>query len=122
VSFAREQSRSGGLSVRAWDFLFYALFGFVVTSFVRIAGVLLVFSYLIVPAVCGVLLARTIGRRMLIGCIVALIGGSGGLFVSFKADLPTGAAIVCVLGALLIIVACAAPLLRRMNRTRDTAV
>ena len=47
-----------GLRVRWWDFLFYALFGLVVTSFVRIAGVLLVFSYLIVPAVCGINLAR----------------------------------------------------------------
>jgi zinc/manganese transport system permease protein len=99
--------------VRAWDFLFYALFGFVVTSFVRIAGVLLVFSYLIVPAVCGVLLARTVGRRMLIGCLIALAGGIGGLFASFYADLPSGAAIVCVLGVLLVIAAMIAPVLRK---------
>ena len=121
VSFAREQSCSQGRRVRAWDFLFYALFGFVVTSFVRIAGVLLVFSYLIVPAVCGVLLARTIGKRMLIGCIVALIGGGGGLFVSFKADLPTGAAIVCALGILLVAAAFLAPLIRSKNHGQDTA-
>ena len=121
VSFAREQSRAQGLSVRAWDFLFYALFGFVVTSFVRIAGVLLVFSYLIVPAVCGVLLARTIGKRMLIGCIIALIGGGGGLFVSFKADLPTGAAIVCALGILLVAAAFLAPLIRSKNHGQNAA-
>ena len=113
VSFAREQSRANGMRVRAWDFLFYALFGFVVTSFVRIAGVLLIFSYLIVPAVCAVLLARTMRIRMLIGCIIALVGGVGGMIGSFYADLPSGAAIVCALGVLLITTASIAPLIRR---------
>jgi zinc/manganese transport system permease protein len=91
--------------VRAWDFLFYALFGLVVTTFVRIAGVLLVFSYLIVPAVCAVLIARRLTMRLLAGCIIALAGGIGGLFASFYADLPSGAAIVCTLGSLLVLVA-----------------
>ena len=121
VSFHREQSRTQGLRVRAWDFLFYALFGFVVMSFVRIAGVLLVFSYLIVPAVCGVLLARTMGKRMLIGCIVALLGGVGGLFASFYKDLPTGAAIVCALGILLVAAAFLAPLIRSKNHGQNAA-
>jgi len=113
VSFARELSRANGMRVRAWDFLFYALFGFVVTSFVRIAGVLLIFSYLIVPAVCAVLLARTMRIRMLIGCVIALVGGVGGMIGSFYADLPSGAAIVCALGVLLITTASIAPLIRR---------
>jgi len=117
VSFKRADARAQGVRVRAWDFLFYALFGLVVTSFVRIAGVLLVFSYLIVPAVCAVLFVRGIARRMIVGCIVALLGGTGGLIWSFKNDLPTGAAIVCTLGALLVAAAIAAPLLRRLKIT-----
>src|SRR3954453_22876309 len=104
VSFDRDGAYAEGLRVRWWDFLFYALFGLVVTSFVRIAGVLLVFSYLIVPAVCGINLARGIGRRLLIGWIVALIGGVGGLFLSYWWDLPSGAAIVCTFGGLLIVI------------------
>src|SRR5437667_3299064 len=56
-----------GWRVRGWDFLFYASFGVVVTSSVRIAGVLLVFSYLIVPALAGILLGGGIGARLLIG-------------------------------------------------------
>src|SRR5207247_5878272 len=87
-----------------WDFLFYAVFGLVVTSFVRIAGVLLVFSYLIVPAVCGISLANRIGNRLLIGWFIALLGGIAGLFLSFWWDLPSGAAIVCTFGALLIFI------------------
>jgi len=104
VSFDRDGAYQKGLQVRWWDFLFYAVFGLVVTSFVRIAGVLLVFSYLIVPAVCGINLAQRIGSRLLIGWIIALLGGVAGLFVSYWCDLPSGAAIVCTFGALLIAV------------------
>ncbi|MGI9088521.1 MAG: metal ABC transporter permease [Chthoniobacterales bacterium] len=104
VSFERERAYEQGLRVRWWDFLFYAAFGLVVTSFVRIAGVLLVFSYLIVPAVCGITLAASLTKRLLIGWIIALLGGVAGLFLSFYWDLPSGAAIVCTFGALLILV------------------
>ena len=104
VSFDRDAAYEKGLRVRWWDFLFYAAFGLVVTSFVRIAGVLLVFSYLIVPAVCGINLARKLSARLLIGWMIALIGGIGGLFFSFWWDLPSGAAIVCTFGALLVVI------------------
>ena len=104
VSFDRDRAHQQGLRVRWWDFLFYAAFGLVVTSFVRIAGVLLVFSYLIVPAVCGINLSDRIGGRLLIGWIIALIGGIAGLFLSFWWDLPSGAAIVCTFGVLLVLI------------------
>ena len=104
VSFDRDAAYERGLRVRWWDFFFYALFGLVVTSFVRIAGVLLVFSYLIVPAVCGINLARSLGKRLLIGCLIAFCGGIAGLFLSFRWDLPSGAAIVCTFGVILIVV------------------
>jgi zinc/manganese transport system permease protein len=103
VSFDRDAAYERGLEVRWWDFLFYALFGLVVTSFVRIAGVLLIFSYLIVPAVCGINLAASLGKRLLVGCLVALVGGIVGLYLSFSWDLPSGAAIVCTFGVLLIV-------------------
>ena len=104
VSFDRDGAYQKGLRVRWWDFLFYAVFGLVVTSFVRIAGVLLVFSYLIVPAVCGINLAQRTANRLLIGWFIALLGGIAGLFLSFWWDLPSGAAIVCTFGALLILI------------------
>jgi zinc/manganese transport system permease protein len=104
VSFDRDGAYQKGLQVRWWDFFFYAVFGLVVTSFVRIAGVLLVFSYLIVPAVCGINLARRTANRLLIGWFIALLGGIAGLFLSYWWDLPSGAAIVCTFGALLILI------------------
>src|SRR5438045_8068234 len=113
VSFDRDRDYQKGLRVRWWDFLFYASFGLVVTIFVRIAGVLLVFSYLIVPAVCGINLARGTRARLLLGWVVATLGGIGGLYWSFYSDLPSGAAIVCRFGGLLVIVSRVA-LLRRV--------
>jgi len=89
---------------RWWDFLFYALFGFVVTSFVQIGGVLLVFSYLIIPAVCGKFLANSLPVRLLIGWLVATLGSVVGLWASYVGDWPTGAAVVCTLGVVLLLV------------------
>jgi zinc/manganese transport system permease protein len=103
VSFHRDEAYQREWKVRWWDFFFYATFGIVVTIFVRVAGVLLVFSYLIVPAVCAVTLARTIPMRLLIGWGISLLGGIGGLFVSYWGDFPSGAAIVVTFGALLIL-------------------
>jgi zinc/manganese transport system permease protein len=111
VSFDEEGARGRGVSLKLWDFLFYVTFGFVVTSFVLLAGVYLVFSYLIVPAVCGALLSDRIGRRLAIGWAVALTGGLAGLLLSTQwiaMDLPTGPTIVCVFGLLLLLAGAAA--------------
>ena len=120
VSFDRDGAYQKGLRVRWWDFFFYAAFGLVVTSFVRIAGVLLVFSYLIVPAVCGINLAQRTTNRLLIGWFIALVGGVAGLFLSYWWDLPSGAAIVCTFGALLVLVSLLAFCRNRFQRLDDT--
>lgn len=101
ISSDPEQAATTGISVKLWDFLFYAAFALVVVSFVRIAGVLLTFAYLIVPAVCGTMLAKEWARRLVVGWLVAVTASIIGLWTSFKMDLPTGAAIVCASGLLL---------------------
>ncbi|PWU09084.1 MAG: metal ABC transporter permease [Verrucomicrobia bacterium] len=103
ISFEPQRAIAEGRSVRGWDFLFYMLLGFVVTSFVHIGGVLMIFSYLIVPAVCANLLAQSFRLRLLIGWLTATLASIVGLYVSFKNDLPTGASIVCALGAALLL-------------------
>lgn len=103
LSFDHDHAAEIGLRVRLWDFLFYAMFGLIVTSFVQLGGVLMVFSYLIVPAACGTYLATSLTARLLIGWLVATLAGIGGLYASYKFDLPTGAAIVCVLGGALLV-------------------
>jgi zinc/manganese transport system permease protein len=101
ISSADDETETNGVSVRLWDFLFYASFAIVVVSFVRIAGVLLTFAYLIVPAVCATMLAREWSRRLIIGWLVAVSASLIGLWTSYRLDLPTGAAIVCASGLLL---------------------
>lgn len=113
LSFEPERAKAQGLAIRWWDFLFYALFGLVVTSFVQIGGVLLVFSYLIIPAACAALLATRLRMMMLFGWIVATVGGVGGLFVSWQFSFPTGSAMVCVLGVMLLLTGLIARFFRR---------
>ncbi|MSR06466.1 MAG: metal ABC transporter permease [Gemmatimonadetes bacterium] len=104
ISSDADEAFAQGLRVRLWDFLFYAAFALVVVSFVRVAGVLLTFAYLIVPAVCGVMLARHWTGRLLVGCGAATVASLLGLLASYQLDLPTGAAIVCACGLLLVAV------------------
>lgn len=101
ISSDPEKAFSEGVKVRLWDFLFYAAFALVVVSFVRVAGVLLTFAYLIVPAVCGTMLATEWIRRLTIGWVVAAAASLLGLWASYQFDLPTGAAIVCASGLIL---------------------
>ena len=109
-----------GLNVRWWDFLFYVMFGFVVTSFVHIGGVLLVFSYLIVPAVCATYLAHRLLTRLIVGWAIATVASVISLFVTAQVDLPIGAAIVCLLGLSLLAVGVFARL--RPATHRDASV
>jgi zinc/manganese transport system permease protein len=94
-----------GVSVRFWDFLFYASFGLVVTRSVAIAGVLLVFCYLIVPSVGGMLFSGRIGSRLAIGWVMGVVVSMLGMFFSVRFDLPTGATIVCTFGLVLAVMA-----------------
>ena len=102
ISTDPEQAEAQGISIRFWDFLFYASFGFVVTSSVAIAGVLLVFCYLIVPSVGAMLFADRVGPRLAIGWIMGTLVSALGVYFSVLLDLPTGATIVCTFGAVLI--------------------
>jgi zinc/manganese transport system permease protein len=113
ISVNHEQAKATGLHVRWWDFLFYASFGFVVTSSVSIAGVLLVFCYLIVPSVAAMLYSDHIGTRLAIGWTMGTIVSVVGVYLSLKLDFPTGATIVCTFGVALLLMALARPLVMR---------
>ena len=112
ISIDHKAAEAEGISIRFWDFLFYASFGFVVTSSVAIAGVLLVFCYLIVPSVAAMLYADSIGRRLVIGWTMGTVVSALGVYLSLYLDLPTGATIVCTFGLVLIVMALVKPLIR----------
>jgi zinc/manganese transport system permease protein len=105
ISMRGEEAEREGINVRFWDFLFYVSFGFVVTSSVAVAGVLLVFCFLIVPSVTAMLFAQRLGTRLAIGWIMGALVSAGGVALSFVLDLPTGAAIVATFGLALLLLA-----------------
>src|SRR5256885_7606084 len=99
-----------------WEFLFYSTFGVVVTSSVALAGVLLVFSFLIIPAAIGVMFAALLARQLVIGWIAGILTSAVGLAASFAFDLPTGATMVCAFGAALALAGMLYPFLRGARR------
>jgi zinc/manganese transport system permease protein len=105
-------AEASGMNVRLWDFLFYASFGFVVTSSVAMAGVLLVFCYLIVPSVAAMLYADRIGKRLAIGWSMGTVVSGLGMYFSVQFDLPTGATMVCTFGLVLVVMAILRPVFR----------
>jgi len=113
ISMDHAAAEASGMSVRLWDFLFYASFGFVVTSSVSIAGVLLVFCYLIVPSVAAMLYSEHVGRRLAIGWTMGTVVSALGIYLSVELDLPTGATMVCTFGLVLVLMAVARVFLRR---------
>jgi zinc/manganese transport system permease protein len=113
---------ASGRNLLAWDFFFYVTFALVVTSSVRIAGVLLVFSYLVVPAAIGALLARGVRARLAIGWITGALVSAAGLAASWGWDLPTGAAVVTAFGAAIALVALALGARRALHAIRSRGV
>jgi zinc/manganese transport system permease protein len=113
ISVDAAAAAARGVPVRLWDFLFYASFGLVVTRSVAIAGVLLVFCYLIVPSVGGMLFSGRIGARLAIGWVMGVIVSMLGMYFSVQFDLPTGATIVCTFGLVLAVMAVARALIPR---------
>ena len=113
ISLNSEAAAARGVPVRFWDFLFYASLGLVVTRSVAIAGVLLVFCYLIVPSVAGMLFSGSVGPRLAIGWVMGTVVSMLGMYFSVLFDLPTGATIVCTFGLVLALMAVVRPLVRR---------
>src|SRR5580765_5874496 len=98
------QARQMGLSVKRWDFLFYAAFGLVVTSSVKVSGVLAVFSFLIVPVVCATLLGRRGPAQLYWAWAIAFVVSVLGAVFSYLKDWPMGATIVCLFGVTVAII------------------
>lgn len=105
ISMDEAEAERQGINVRFWDFLFYVSFGFVVTSSVAVAGVLLVFCFLIVPSVAAMLFSERLGVRLAIGWGMGALVSAGGVALSFVLDLPTGATIVATFGVTLLLLA-----------------
>ena len=112
VSFEPTKADAAGWSIRWWDFWFYAAFGIVITFSVPIGGVLMVFSFLVVPAVTAFLFTRRPRALTVISWSTGAIASAVGLVVSYKYDLPTGPVIVCTFGVILLLAGAASRFVR----------
>ena len=86
-----------------WDLAFYAMFGIMVTSSVQIAGVLLVFGLLVIPAVAGLMATQNPGRALALGWVFGFLGSLLGLMASIRFDLPAAPTILVALSSLLVV-------------------
>jgi zinc/manganese transport system permease protein len=121
LSTDRSAAEASGMRVRLWDFLFYLSFAVVITSSVRIAGVLLVFILLIAPAICGAMLATGVQARLLIGWGCGVLATIGGLLLSSHMDWPPAPAICCMFALILLAVAITGNIVLAAQRTRALA-
>ncbi len=121
ISEDPERAFDLGLKVRWWDFLFYVLFGLVITVSVEIAGVLMVFAYLVAPAIIALASSDRWPVRIGIAWLVGLLASALGLISSYHWDLPSGPAIVCALGLILLMFAGWRFLGRRDDGQRESA-
>jgi len=103
ISFHPEVAVAEGLNVRFWDTLFYMSFGLVIVKSVAIVGVLLVFSYLVVPAVIAQMWCARVRDKLLAGWLAAILASTFGIVWSFYSDYPTGPAVVLMLTAFLVV-------------------
>jgi zinc/manganese transport system permease protein len=115
-------ARARGRRLFLWDFLFYATFGFVVTSSVQIAGVLLVFGYLVIPAVAGLMASPRTGVALAVGWTFGVVASVAGLMWSVAGDLPAAPAILATLTALLLVHGAVVAIARRGGRALPAEV
>ena len=117
ISEDPEEAYKQGLSVKFWDFLFYVSFGVVITHSVGTAGVLLVFVFLVVPAITSMLITDVWWKQLVIGWTMGLIVSVTGLYISYIADLPSGPTVVTFYGITLLIVAIVLYLVRAETKS-----
>lgn len=110
-----EGARRRGRNLFFWDFLFYAIFGLVVTSSVQIAGVLLVFGFLVIPSSAGLLVTRSAGRALAVGWAFGFVASGIGLIGSVRLDAPAAPAVLVSLTCLLVLLGAAVFLRKRLS-------
>ena len=103
VSFDRETARTLGFNVQRWDLLLYLTLGVVIASAMQFAGVMLVFNFLVLPAVTGLLLSRTMRGVFTWSIVSGPAAAFAGFSLSVPFDLPSGPAISAVSGVLVLL-------------------
>lgn len=118
ISSNPDEAYRRGISVRFWDFLFYLSFGIVITHSVGTAGVLMVFVFLVAPAVTSIMITEKLWQQLVIGWSMGLIVSILGLYVSYVADLPSGPTVVSFYGIVMLLISIAIYIIRAESKSR----
>ncbi len=117
ISDDPDRAWESGINVRFWDFLFYLSFGVVITVSVDVAGVLIVFVFLVAPAILALLISNRVRTQLLVGWGLGVVVTSLGLCLAYVGDLSTGPAVIATYGATMLVVAAAVYIFRAPRRT-----
>lgn len=115
ISENPEMASRQKLRLWLWDIVFYATFGIVVTSSVKVAGVLLIFSLLIIPAVTAMISTKGTIQRVVFGWVIGIVGCVLGLEVSLRGDFAAGPSIIATLLLLLLLCAAVLPIVKKLD-------
>ncbi len=115
-AFDPETAHASGFRAGWWDLFFFLMLGAVIAFSIRLAGTLLVFAFLVVPAVTALLLARSLARVRVIAVVTAILADIVGVYASVRLDLPMGPTIVAVMFAVLLCVAAGVRVTSRAGR------
>ncbi len=118
ISDDPEKAFKEGMNVRLWDFFFYMTFGFVISFSVRVAGVLLVFVFLVAPAIMAFLVSDRFRTQLAVGWLMGVVVSTCGIYLSWVADLPTGPTVVSFYGLVLVLFGTAVYVVRAERRGR----
>jgi ABC-type Mn2+/Zn2+ transport system permease subunit len=117
TAFDPDMAETMGYRIHVWELFFYFVVGVVFSLTVSIAGVLVIFSYLVIPATAALVLNVSMRATFVVAVLLAMLAGAAGVFFSYTWDLPTGPTIVATLTAFLFL--CGAG--KQALRLRDAA-
>lgn len=112
TAFDPDMAETMGYRIQAWEIFFYFVLGVAFSLSVSVAGVLVIFSYLVIPATAALVLDVSMNATFLVAVVIAVVAGAGGVFLSYQWDLPTGPSIVGTLSFLLLVCGVARQFLR----------
>lgn len=117
ISHHSEIAYQKGINVRLWDFLFYVSFGVVITHSVNTAGVLLVFVFLVVPAIATIMITDKLWLQLVLGWTMGTLVSMLGLYISYVGDLPSGPTVVVTYGCVLLLTTLCIYVIRAKKKT-----
>ena len=119
VAFDEEFARLRGVHVTFFYLLLLCLVAVTVVLLIQVVGLILVIALLTLPAAIASHYVHTLGRMMLVAVVAGSVFTSGGLALAYEKDLPGGASIILIAGAVYVVSALVSRGLWRWRARRE---